>query len=224
VAANGKKAEGPSPEDTAKEEAKQAWYRLRAKDGPSIKDVLKLIRGPKDVDFRPNIHALAWSAIRKQIGVREPEPVVDLEAYVNDQMKAKPGSPAVDAGTASLASHAAAATDLEGLARPFGAAWDIGAYELQSTTPPAGTATVAGTTFNDLNGNGGQDAGEPGLAGWTVYIDAHRSGTPDAGETRATTDAAGRYTLAGIAPGTYRVAAVFPTRWGPRRGRRRTTT
>ena len=34
---------------------------------------------------------------------------------------------------------------------------------------PAGTAR--GVKFNDLDGDGARDAGEPGLPGWTVYAD-----------------------------------------------------
>ena len=37
-------------------------------------------------------------------------------------------------------------------------------------------ATKTGTKFNDLNANGVEDAGEPGLAGWTInaYVDDER--------------------------------------------------
>jgi|GEM_PF-3297546 len=39
--------------------------------------------------------------------------------------------------------------------------------------PPSATRDVTGTKFNDLNNNGMQDVGEPGIAGWTVYaVDA----------------------------------------------------
>src|SRR5262249_5715800 len=30
---------------------------------------------------------------------------------------------------------------------------------------------ISGVKFNDLNGNGVRDAGEPGLAGWTIVLD-----------------------------------------------------
>ena len=44
-------------------------------------------------------------------------------------------------------------------------------------TPIRAVSTINGLVFNDLNGNGAKDAGEPGMAGVTVTIDA---GTPNA--------------------------------------------
>ena len=46
------------------------------------------------------------------------------------------GSPAVDAGTGSLSSATAPLVDLGGTARPSGAGYDVGAYELGQGTPP----------------------------------------------------------------------------------------
>lgn len=37
--------------------------------------------------------------------------------------------------------------------------------------------SIAGTVFEDLDTNGGQDAGEVGLAGWTVVLE--RTDTPE---------------------------------------------
>src|SRR2546422_388546 len=52
--------------------------------------------------------------------------------------------------------------------------------------------TKSGVKFNDLNGNGAKDAGEPGLPGWTInaYVDANGNGQLDAGETTVATSAA----------------------------------
>ena len=41
------------------------------------------------------------------------------------------------------------------------------------------TGTIAGTKYHDLDGDGFRDAGEPGLAGWTIYIDANENGVFD---------------------------------------------
>jgi CubicO group peptidase (beta-lactamase class C family)/subtilisin-like proprotein convertase family protein len=41
------------------------------------------------------------------------------------------------------------------------------------------TGTVSGTVFNDANGSGGRDSGEPGLAGRTVFLDQNQDGVPD---------------------------------------------
>jgi hypothetical protein len=41
--------------------------------------------------------------------------------------------------------------------------------------------SIAGVVWNDADGNGVRDAGEPGLAGQTVYIDLNRNGIFDSG-------------------------------------------
>ena len=69
------------------------------------------------------------------------------------------------------------------------------------------TFNVAGAVYDDLNGNGSRDAGEPGLANIQV-----RLLTPTGAATAFTTstDAGGAYTLAGVGPGTFRLAPVLP--------------
>src|SRR5262249_35190939 len=42
-------------------------------------------------------------------------------------------------------------------------------------------ATISGKKFNDLNGNGVQDAGEPGLQNWLIYQDLNNNGIFDGG-------------------------------------------
>ena len=74
-------------------------------------------------------------------------------------------------------------------------------------------ASISGNIFNDINFNGIADASEPGLAGWTVYIDANGNGTLDLGELTATTDADGKYRFADLAPGSYVVRQVAPAGW-----------
>lgn len=77
--------------------------------------------------------------------------------------------------------------------------------------------SITGSVFNDANNNAARDAGEVGLAGWTVYIDANNNGVLDPGEIRTTTDAAGNYSLSGLLPGTFVVRQVVQP------GYRRTT-
>jgi hypothetical protein len=36
------------------------------------------------------------------------------------------------------------------------------------------SGTITGAKFNDLNGNGVRNPGEPGLGGWTIYLDLNR--------------------------------------------------
>jgi hypothetical protein len=72
---------------------------------------------------------------------------------------------------------------------------------------------LSGLLFEDLNGNGVRDEGEPGLAGRTVLLDANGNGVLDPGEVSVTTGADGSYTFAGLGPGVYRVRQVLPDGW-----------
>ena len=78
---------------------------------------------------------------------------------------------------------------------------------------------LSGVKYNDLNGNGIRDAGEPGLPGWTIraYADTNGNGTLDAGETTiagsATTGADGSYMINGLSPGNYVVCEVLQPNW-----------
>ena len=77
------------------------------------------------------------------------------------------------------------------------------------------TASVTGTVINDLNGDGLQEPGEPGLAGVTVSISGSspmalfgwRLNLP---AQTTTTDAAGNYTFGNLAQGVYSVADIPP--------------
>lgn len=75
------------------------------------------------------------------------------------------------------------------------------------------TASISGMKFNDLNGNGSRDSGEPGLPGWTIYLDQNHNGAKDSGEASAVTDANGNYTIGNLASGTYRVREVAQADW-----------
>jgi hypothetical protein len=75
------------------------------------------------------------------------------------------------------------------------------------------TATKSGMKFHDLDADGVKDAGEPGLAGWTIYVDYDNDGVLDAGEPSAVTAADGTYTITGIVPGTWRVKEVAQAGW-----------
>ncbi|MFP6763179.1 MAG: FG-GAP-like repeat-containing protein, partial [Planctomycetaceae bacterium] len=117
------------------------------------------------------------------------------------------GSPAIDAGN----NTGAPATDQRGLARPVDGdgdqmdVVDIGAVELFY-------GSVSGSVFDDLNGNGIRDSGEPGLAGASVYHDANENGFPDSDELVVQTaiddeatsgvDEAGTFTFVQLPPGS----------------------
>ncbi|MEK7639611.1 MAG: SdrD B-like domain-containing protein [Patescibacteria group bacterium] len=65
---------------------------------------------------------------------------------------------------------------------------------------------ISGSKFNDLNGNGEWDSGEPGLPDWTIQLLKDEDGFEVADS--ATTDVNGNYTFGPIGPGDYRVREV----------------
>ncbi|HVZ76139.1 MAG TPA: SdrD B-like domain-containing protein [Candidatus Paceibacterota bacterium] len=79
-----------------------------------------------------------------------------------------------------------------------------------TTTP--GTYSISGTFYNDQNGNDKQDASEPGLAGWTVWLHSGKGYNAPITAT-ATTDANGHYAFSNLAAGTYFVEEQEPTGW-----------
>lgn len=78
---------------------------------------------------------------------------------------------------------------------------------------PGQAALVTGVVFEDINGNGVQDAGEGPLSGVRVYADGTGGGSDnnvyDAGEVVATTNASGAYTLAFTTGGSYELRIDF---------------
>ncbi|MEO9123485.1 MAG: SdrD B-like domain-containing protein [Microcoleus sp.] len=75
--------------------------------------------------------------------------------------------------------------------------------------------TVSGQKFNDINGNGVQDAAEPGLAGWQISLVQKPGfiGTAAPALPPATTDSSGNYTIPNVGPGTYTLQEVPQTGW-----------
>ncbi len=71
--------------------------------------------------------------------------------------------------------------------------------------------TLGGQKFGDINGNGVQNPGDLGLAGFTIYIDANNNGVLDPGERSTVTDANGNYSFANVGPGTYIIREVQQT-------------
>ena len=78
----------------------------------------------------------------------------------------------------------------------------------------SGSSTISGMKFNDLNGNGVRDPNDPGLSGWTVYVDYNNNGVLDsATEPSALTGPGGTYTILGVTPGVWKVREVGQTGW-----------
>ncbi len=69
--------------------------------------------------------------------------------------------------------------------------------------------TATGYKWNDLNGNGIRDAGEPGIADVYIYVDLDLDGRIDIGEPAAKTNADGSYKLTFPGPGMYAVKEVL---------------
>jgi hypothetical protein len=74
----------------------------------------------------------------------------------------------------------------------------------------AGDSTISGVVFNDLNANRNHDAGEPGIAGITVYLDDNQNGQFDPDEQSTVTADDGSYAFDGLTPGDYSVREVVP--------------
>ena len=81
------------------------------------------------------------------------------------------------------------------------------------------THSVHGQKWNDRDGDGIHDPGEPGVAGVTIYADLNGNHTPDPGEPTTTTmsdnllteqDETGHYWLDNVPGGTYAIHEVTP--------------
>jgi hypothetical protein len=81
------------------------------------------------------------------------------------------------------------------------------------TSHIAAIGEIHGTKFNDINGNGIRDGGEPPLQDWKIYIDANDNGQWDAGEQYDLTDPNGDYAFTDLVPGSYTVAEVLQVEW-----------
>src|SRR5206468_1727294 len=112
----------------------------------------------------------------------------------------------------------------------FGADFELGSGVYQPNIPPGGTvvgadfgnqqipSTIYGTKWNDLNGNGVQDGGEPGLAGWTIFDDINGDGILDNGEPSAVTGQVipqlpGYYVITGVPTGQLIIREVAQAGW-----------
>ena len=73
-------------------------------------------------------------------------------------------------------------------------------------------ATATAEKYEDLNGNGAQDAGEPGLSGWTIHLDG-TDGLGSAVHLTGVTGASGLYTFTQLAPGQYQLTEELQAGW-----------
>ncbi len=79
-------------------------------------------------------------------------------------------------------------------------------------TPPPQFGSICGMKFNDLNGNGVQDPGEPGLPNWIINLSYQ--GAAGIVTLTGTTDANGNYCFNNLQPGgIYTVSETNQTGW-----------
>ena len=75
------------------------------------------------------------------------------------------------------------------------------------------SGSITGTIYQDLNGDGIGNPGEPGVPGVTVYLDAERDGVADAWNPQVVTDANGVYTFTGLPDGEFNVRTAPNEGW-----------
>jgi uncharacterized repeat protein (TIGR01451 family) len=79
---------------------------------------------------------------------------------------------------------------------------------------PAATGSIGDTVFNDTNGNGQQDPGEPGVGNVPLTLTLPgpdgQLGTPDDTTQTTNTNANGNYSFSNLPPGPYRVTVTPP--------------
>jgi hypothetical protein len=80
-------------------------------------------------------------------------------------------------------------------------------------TPLPSGGIIGGMKFNDQNGNGGLDPGEPGLANWQIWLDSNGNGVLDPGEPETQTDSNGLFAFTGLADGSYLVNETLQSGW-----------
>lgn len=111
-----------------------------------------------------------------------------------------------DQGTYTVLLEGAEVADVAG---NFAAAATLGTFDVNLASDDG---AISGVLFEDINGNGAIDPGDPALAGRTVYIDADNDGVFDAGEVFTLTNGLGEYSFT-VTPGAYLVRQVVPSGW-----------
>jgi hypothetical protein len=90
---------------------------------------------------------------------------------------------------------------------PPGAVDKLRAVKVATPTRTPTPINIGNFVWDDLDGDGKQDAGEPGLSGVTVQL---WNGAKTEMLASAVTNASGNYTVVAPLPGAYRVRVVLP--------------
>jgi hypothetical protein len=84
---------------------------------------------------------------------------------------------------------------------------------------------ITGTVWNDLDNDGERNVDpstgeftDPGLRGWTVFLDLNKNEAFDEGEPFTITDADGSYLFENLPPDDYEVTEVLPAGWSETKG------
>ena len=145
-------------------------------DGEPLADSMRALEDLAALPTQPAIYGVAVHGNGIELGTYKDD-LVEYGAYVS--------------GGRSFS--ASSALDLQQAADSVLVDLDCGA---------PGTGTIGDAVWNDLNGNGHQDASEPGIAGVTLNV----KDSADNPVATATTDLGGGYLIRGLAPGTYTVS------------------
>lgn len=78
---------------------------------------------------------------------------------------------------------------------------------------PTLTGTISGRVFEDRDGDGAFDPGEPARANRTVFLDVDNDGVLDSGERRTSTGTNGTYSFTGVLSGPYAVRCTAAPGW-----------
>ncbi|MGB8362308.1 MAG: SdrD B-like domain-containing protein, partial [Acidimicrobiia bacterium] len=76
---------------------------------------------------------------------------------------------------------------------------------------PEALASLSGMKWEDIDGDGARDPGEPAMQGVSIYLDLDDDGTLDSGEPATVTAADGSYSFDGLVPGLWVVREVVPS-------------
>ncbi|MEZ5145347.1 MAG: SdrD B-like domain-containing protein [Acidimicrobiales bacterium] len=92
---------------------------------------------------------------------------------------------------------------------------DTADFGLRAAAPAPGS--IGDRVWDDTNGNGSQDPGEPGLSGVSVKLvrDLDGDGVFETTVATTTTDATGTYGFSDLPPGSYRVVVTPPSGFDP---------
>ena len=92
-------------------------------------------------------------------------------------------------------------------------AWGWGTWVLDIIDCGGPFGEIHGSKWNDLDGDGVWDDGEPGLENWKIYLDENANGQWDSGELYDLTDSSGDYSFADLEAGIYVVAEFLQLGW-----------